>query len=107
MRNIFKRNQARVAEKAAREELKRQTEIVCPDCRKATLYYSLATFFLILYRDHGFTKEQLEQLKREYEVEAHLMETGILGKQYNTDQVVNYLKAKIGIDLNESIYGGE
>lgn len=70
-------------------------------------YQALATAFLILSRDFGFGKQRLAKLKDSIENEFLTMSVGILGKDYNTSHVCEYLKEKYGIDFGESQYNRE
>ena len=56
----------------------------------------------VLHEDFGFGKERLQKLKDHFEDEAKLIETGMMGKEYRADQVVEWLQNKFGIDLNKS-----
>jgi hypothetical protein len=67
-------------------------------------HQTLATVFYVLYLRNGFTAQELQELKDNVEREFKLMQNGIMGREYNADNCVAFLKEQFGIDFNQSIY---
>lgn len=55
----------------------------------------------VLHLEFGFGGKRLKRLKDGFEDIADLMEQGVIGKEFNATQAVEWLKSKYGIDLNE------
>lgn len=95
----------RIAQQAAREELQRQKQQLCPDCEKNIMYQSLAVVFWILHRDHRHTPEWLNRFKAEIECEYRAMELPpLLGQApYSANVLIQKLK-DMGVDFETSIF---
>lgn len=74
------------------------------DYSKDIAYQAFAVCFAVLAKNYGFGKKRLHSLKDEIEMEFDLMEKGIFGKPYSTNDVVKMLKTKYDIDFEKSIY---
>lgn len=81
-------------------ELKEQYDNIV----RSSVYNSLAVAFCVLARDHGFGRRRLASLKNAIENEFVLMDLGVLGRAYSSNDCCIHLKNKYGIDFNESQY---
>ena len=66
----------------------------------------LAVFYTCLSKRYGFGKKRMLSLKRDVESTFTLMNTdNILGKDFTTQDCLDYMKEKFGIDLDkENMY---
>ena len=88
----------RISKEAAQKEVEKYYDRFAAVITNETF----AVVCKVLHEDFGFGKERLQKLKDHFEDEAKLIETGMMGKEYRADQVVEWLKHKFGIDLNKS-----
>lgn len=60
----------------------------------------MATFFVVLNKEFGFGQKRLMKLKTSTETLFKIMRTsGFAGKNINTDDCIDYLESKLGIDF--------
>lgn len=66
----------------------------------------LAVFYTCLSKKYGFGKKRMLALKRDVEATFTLMNTNnILGKDFTTQDCLDYMKKEFGIDLDkENMY---
>lgn len=61
----------------------------------------LAVCFYILHRDFGYGEVRLNRFKTAIENEFEVMGQGVIGKEYNTSDILEMLK-DLGVDLDSS-----
>lgn len=89
------------------DEAKRQTTEIYDKAMKDAVYQAFAVMMCVLHREFGFGGERLKRLKNLTESEFMMMRTGILGRSYDTNDCVKFLKNTYGIDFEESQYDDE
>lgn len=89
---------------AVEKEVAKQVGVIQHDTAEEAACQVMATVFAVLHKEFGFGKKRLEKLKNLTEDQFWLMRDGILGKQYTTDDCIEYIKKTTGIDLNTTQY---
>lgn len=102
MKSYIRKYRPQDIERISRDAAKKEVENYYDQFSAVITYETFAVVCKILHEDFGFGKERLQKLKDHFEDEAKLIETGMMGKEYRADQVVEWLKNKFGIDLYES-----
>lgn len=97
MRNAAKRHQESVAHKAAKEEIKKQMETVCPKCQARMERQTIAVMLTALHNVYGFGAQRLLQV---YECACGLGEL-IHANGDTYDDFVADVRDKYGIDLEK------
>lgn len=87
------------------DEATKQTTQIYDKAMKDAVYQNMAVVFCVLHREYGFGGERLRKLKNSVEAEYMAMKLGVLGKTYDTDDCVKFLKENYNIDFSESMYG--
>ena len=90
----------KVCEKQVTEYLTKNYQKISRD----GAFQMLAVAFVVLIKEFGFGTKRLKRLKDLIENEFMLMEKGICGRQYNTDDCKRHLKENYSIDFEESCY---
>ena len=70
-------------------------------------YQTMAVVMCVLHNRFGFGGMRLQALKDAIEDEFANMKTGILGRNYTTNDCVKFLKDKYNIDFSETRYIAE
>lgn len=92
----------RIAREAAREELKKQKQTVCPECETMITNQVCAVMCMTLHNVFGFGRKRLERLLYSAQGLAEYINgkhpEGLDKKEYTPQIAVEWLK-EIGIDL--------
>lgn len=67
-------------------------------------YQAMAVVMCVLNREFGFGRKRLQKLKDKTEDEFMLMTKGILGRSYNANDCIEFVKKEYGIDFEQSQY---
>ena len=99
---VFKtENQIR---KIVQDEANKRTTEMYEEAVKDVSYQCFAVMMYVLTRYFGFGKKRLHKVKNLTESEFMLMKIGILGRHYDANDCVRYLKEKYDIDFSKSQY---
>ena len=66
----------------------------------------LAAAFYVLHTEFGFGEKRLKRLKSLIEGLFVLMKVGVIGRKFNPEDCMKFLKEKLNIDFEESDYEG-
>ena len=92
-------------ENALNKEWERKVDEVYNLALKDVSAQVLAVFFTVLNKEFGFGKTRLMKVKTSVEDTFHLMGYDVMGHKFNTEDCIQYMKDKFGIDFDkESVY---